>query len=122
MRYQPTRYKGLREEDARTISPAVFRRYVEERGWVQTFKGDFAVYRRPGSTEFEVIVVNDVEEDAYTVRAIQSIHSIARFEKRAPEEVLTELMDLSSLSEAEFQEVATPSHKVLDAIKKVWFR
>ena len=104
------KFKGLFEEEALLVSPEIFRKYVEERGWkrVQHVKGDLATYRRPGSLDYEIMILNTSKDKYYGRRTIESINELAQFEKREPESVLQELMELSTLSEAEYQEVEPP--------------
>ena len=106
------KFKGLFEEEALLVSPEIFRKYVEERGWkrVQHVKGDLATYRRPGSLDYEIMILNTSKDKYYGRRTIESINELAQFEKREPESVLQELMELSTLSEAEYQEVEPLHH------------
>ncbi len=100
------RYKGVPMELTRQVQPRAIRSHAEGLGWrrVENVNGKVAVYHSPNDELRQLLVPLDPAFDDYGERIAEAIDTLARFEGRPNQEMLTQLLlppaDLLSLAPA----------------------
>src|SRR6266581_4561434 len=92
-------YKGLPISLVQRVAYTEAQQYALATGWqrVQGVKGDIAVYRRPESRKWEVIIPQDRTFSDYALRMAEAIATFADFERmdnerRTPLQLLSDLL------------------------------
>lgn len=102
------RRDSLPSEMTRLVSPRSLRAYAEGLGWqrVENINGPIAVYAHPQDPLRQLIVPLEEQLDDYPDRIAEAVCRLAEFEKRAPREVLNDLL-LPPADVLRFREVST---------------
>jgi len=92
-------YKGLSMPTVQRVAFTEAQQYALSKGWqrVPGVKGDIAVYRRPESRKWEIIIPQDRGFSDYALRMAEAIAAFADFERldnehRTPLQVLNDLL------------------------------
>ncbi len=113
------RRDSLPSEMTRLVRPRTLRVYAEGLGWkrVENINGPIAVYANPQDPLRQLIVPLDEQFDDYPDRIAEAVCRLAEFEKRAPHEVLNDLL-LPPADVLRFREVSTETEAGLLSLER----